>query len=86
MTPDMARDILADAKGVKLIDDVRNDDPKKRYPMPLYTSDQDLVFVGRIREDISAFEPSKSLALWCTGDQIRIGAATNAVKIAQHLI
>lgn len=86
MTPDMARDILADAKGVKLIDDVRNDDPKKRYPMPLYTSDQDLVYVGRIREDISAFEPSKSLALWCTGDQIRIGAATNAVKIAQHLI
>lgn len=81
-----ARDILGKAAGVKLKDDPRNDDVLKRYPMPLRTSDQDLVFVGRIRQDISAENPSSSLSLFCTGDQIRIGAATNTVKIAQLLL
>jgi len=63
---------------VKLIDDVKN----KKYPMPLDTSDQDLIYVGRIRKDISA---ENSLVLWCSGDQIRKGAATNAVQIAEVL-
>lgn len=86
MTREQALEILGKAEGIKVIDDVKNEDPKKRYPMPLYTSDQDLVYVGRIREDISAEDPAKALVLWATGDQIRIGAATNAVKIAQHLL
>ena len=85
MTPTLARELLQNARGVKVIDDPQNSDAKKRYPMPLHTSNQDLVFVGRIREDISADEPNHSLTFWCTGDQIRIGAATNAVKIAELL-
>ena len=51
--------------------------------MPLDTSDQDNIYVGRIREDISA---SNSLTFWCAGDQIRKGAATNAVQIAELLL
>ncbi len=85
MTPDGAREILSCASGVKLIDDLASSEATSRYPMPLYTSNQDLVMVGRIRADISAKDQSSSLTLWCTGDQIRIGAATNAVKIAKLL-
>ena len=51
--------------------------------MPLDTSDQDLIYVGRIRKDISK---ENSLVLWCCGDQIRKGAATNAVQIAEILV
>lgn len=72
-----ARDLLKDAPGVKLVDDPDN----AKYPMPLDTTDQDLVFVGRIRNDMSR-DDGKSLTLWCCGDQIRKGAATNAVQIA----
>ena len=86
LTPEQAKQILTESKGVKLVDDPKNEDVLKRYPMPLRTSDQDLVFVGRIRQDISAENPIKSISLFCTGDQIRIGAATNAVKIAQLLL
>ncbi len=76
-----ARALLANAPGVKLVDDPQN----ARYPMPLDTSDQDLVFVGRVRKDIS--DPSgRSLVFWCCGDQVRKGAATNAVQIAELLI
>ncbi|PPS22434.1 aspartate-semialdehyde dehydrogenase [Brachyspira murdochii] len=79
ITVKKARDLLSKAKGVKVVDD-----PEKfRYPMPLDTSDQDDIFVGRIREDISA---KNSLVLWCAGDQIRKGAATNAVQIAELLL
>ena len=56
------------------------DDPEKLlYPMPLVTSDQDIVFVGRIRRDLVT---DKGITLWCSGDQVRKGAATNAVQIA----
>ena len=51
--------------------------------MPLDTSDQDLVFVGRIRDDLTN---DNGLLLWCCGDQVRKGAATNAVQIAQLLV
>jgi len=78
ITPEKARELLSKAAGVKLIDDVKN----KKYPMPLDTSDQDLIYVGRVRKDISA---ENSLVLWCSGDQIRKGAATNAVQIAEVL-
>ncbi len=74
-----ARKVLEKAPGVKLCDDLS----KKMYPMPLDTSDQDLVFVGRIRPDLT---DDHGLCLWCCGDQIRKGAATNAVQIAELLI
>ena len=76
-----ARELLSNAKGVKLVDDLAN----KKYPMPLDTSGQDLVYVGRIRKDISR-DDGKSLSLWCCGDQIRKGAATNTIQIAELLI
>ena len=76
---EQAREVLSKAPGVKLVDDLS----KKMYPMPLETSDQDLVFVGRIRPDIT---DQCGLALWCCGDQVRKGAATNAVQIAELLV
>lgn len=72
-----ARQLLENADGVKLVDDPQN----QKYPMPLDTTDQDLVYVGRIRKDLSRND-NKSLTLWCCGDQVRKGAATNAVQIA----
>ena len=74
-----AKELIAAAPGCKLVDDLAN----KKYPMPLDTSDQDLVFVGRIRDDLT--DPM-GLNLWCCGDQVRKGAATNAVQIAELLI
>ncbi len=67
------------APGVRLVDDPSNE----IYPMPLDTSDQDLVFVGRIRKDLAL---DNGISLWACGDQIRKGAATNAVQIAELLI
>ena len=74
-----ARQLIAAAPGCRLVDDLAN----KRYPMPLETSDQDLVFVGRIRDDLTS---DNGLNIWCCGDQVRKGAATNAVQIAQLLV
>ena len=74
-----AKELIANAPGCKLVDDLKN----KVYPMPLDTSDQDLVFVGRIRPDLT--DPN-GLCLWCCGDQVRKGAATNCVQIAELLI
>ncbi len=74
-----AREVIANAPGCRLVDDLA----KKEYPMPLETSDQDLVFVGRIRPDLT---DENGLCLWCCGDQVRKGAATNAVQIAELLI
>jgi aspartate-semialdehyde dehydrogenase len=80
ITPEDARRILSKAPGVRVIDDPLNE----RYPMPIETSDQDLVFAGRIRKDLS--NNGNGLVLWVSGDQIRKGAATNAVQIAEELI
>ena len=74
-----ARTALASAPCVQLVDDPNND----VYPMPLATSDQYDVFVGRIRRDLVS---ENGLTLWCCGDQIRKGAATNAIQIAELLI
>ena len=74
-----AREVLKHAPGVKLVDDLAN----KQYPMPLDTSDQDIVFVGRIRPDLT---DENGLCLWCCGDQVRKGAATNAIQIAELLV
>ena len=74
-----ARELIAAAPGCRLVDDL----PSRQYPMPLDTSDQDTVFVGRIREDLTC---DNGLNIWCCGDQVRKGAATNAVQIAQLLL
>ncbi len=74
-----AREIIANAPGCRLVDDYANG----KYPMPLDTSDQDIVFVGRIRPDLTT---ENSLNIWCCGDQVRKGAATNAIQIAELLI
>ena len=74
-----ARELIANAPGCRLVDDLKN----RRYPMPLETSDQDIVFVGRIREDLTS---DNGLNIWCCGDQVRKGAATNAVQIAELVI
>ena len=74
-----ARAAIAAAPGCKLVDDLN----AQQYPMPLDTSGQDLVFVGRIRQDMT---DANSLNLWCCGDQLRKGAATNAVQIAELII
>lgn len=81
-----AREALAAAPGVKLVDDLTADVARDRYPMPLYTSDQDLIWVGRIRRDISNPEQGCGITFWCCGDQIRKGAATNAVQVAELLL
>ena len=73
---EQARSAIARAAGCRLVDDLGN----KRYPMPLDTSDQDLVFVGRIRDDLTS---DNGLNVWCCGDQVRKGAATNTVQIAE---
>ena len=74
-----AREVLAKAPGVKLVDDLKN----KQYPMPLDTSGQDIVIVGRIRPDLT---DENGLCLWCCGDQVRKGAATNCIQIAELLV
>lgn len=74
-----ARAILANAPGCILMDDLENGE----YPMPLTASDQDEVLVGRLRPDLT---DECRISLWCCGDQLRKGAATNAVEIAELLI
>ena len=77
--PDKARDILSTSPGIKLVEDFS----KNYFPMPIDASGKDDVLVGRIRQDIS--HPN-GLELWLCGDQIRKGAALNAVQIAELLI
>jgi len=76
LSPEEIKAALASAAGVKLADDPS----AEIYPMPLDTSDQDLVFAGRIRKD-NIHE--NGIALWVCGDQIRKGAATNAIQIGE---
>ena len=78
-SPDEAREILSQAPGVKLLEDWG----KNYFPMPIEASGRDEVLVGRIRQDIS--HPC-GLELWLCGDQIRKGAALNAVQIAELLV
>jgi len=78
VTPEKARELLQGAPGVQVMDDPE----KMAYPMPLFVSGSDTCFVGRIRKDFSA---PNSLDFWVVGDQLRKGAATNAVQIAEIL-
>jgi aspartate-semialdehyde dehydrogenase len=80
ISPDEVRRVLADAPGVKLVDDRE----RNYFPMPRDASGQDPILVGRIRQDLS--DPSgRSIALFVAGDQLLKGAALNAVQIAEAL-
>ena len=74
-----AREAFATAPGCVLMDEP----DKKIYPMPLFLSGKDEVFVGRIRKDLTN---DNGLSFWCVSDQIRKGAALNAVQIAEYLV
>ena len=78
LTVEQVQNAIANTAGCVLVDNPA----EKKYPMPLDTSDQDLVFVGRIRKDLT---DENSIVLWCCGDQVRKGAATNAIQIAELL-
>lgn len=79
LTPEEATSILVKSPGLVVIDEPSQD----KYPMPLTAADTDEVYVGRIREDFSI---ANGLNIWVVGDQIRKGAATNAIQIAELLI
>jgi len=79
ISPDQARALLAKAPGVALIDEPA----KGRYPMPIVQGGKDNVAVGRVRQDPDSL---KILHLWTVGDNLRKGAATNAVQIAELLV
>jgi len=79
MDADRARELLADAEGVCVVDDPKGED----YPMPSMAAGTDPVWVGRIRNDYSSLN---SLHLWVVADNVRKGAALNAVQIAEILI
>jgi aspartate-semialdehyde dehydrogenase len=81
ITPGQVREILAKSPGVRIVDDPE----ANHFPMPLEASGQDNVLVGRIRQDISR-DDGKGIELFVSGDQIRKGAATNAVQIAEKLV
>ncbi|HBO44614.1 MAG TPA: aspartate-semialdehyde dehydrogenase [Planctomycetaceae bacterium] len=78
ITVDEARELFAATPGIVVMDDLDN----KVYPMPVNCDQRDEVFIGRIREDISS---PNGLAFWCVSDNLRKGAATNAVQIAELL-
>jgi len=79
LTADKARELLSHAPGVQ----VEDDPTSNRYPMPLFVAGQDDCFVGRIREDDSV---ENGLNFWVVGNQLRKGAALNAVQIAEVLV
>jgi aspartate-semialdehyde dehydrogenase len=81
ITPDEVTKLLEDAPGVSLIDDREHN----RFPMPIDATGKDDVFVGRIRQDLSIPE-NRGINLWVSGDQLRKGAALNAIQIAEKLL
>ena len=78
ITAEKARELFNDAPGVEVLDDPASN----TYPMPLFVAGQDTCYVGRIRKDYSA---DNALSFWVVGDQLRKGAATNAIQIAEIL-
>ncbi|MBL7153805.1 MAG: aspartate-semialdehyde dehydrogenase [Phycisphaerae bacterium] len=81
ITPDQVRDLLSTAPGVTVMDDRENN----RFPMPIDASGKDDILVGRIRQDESLPE-NRGINIWVAGDQLRKGAALNAVQIAEKLL
>ena len=88
LTPEQVREALSHAEGVQVMDDPKMvkgtlSNGKYPYPMPLYLSGTDDVYVGRIRKDLAN---ENGITFWCVGDQIRKGAALNAVQIAEKIV
>lgn len=81
ITPDEVRDLLSTAPGVTVMDDRENN----RFPMPIDATDKDDILVGRIRQD-NSIPDNRGINLWVAGDQLRKGAALNAVQIAEKLL
>ena len=81
ITPEQVREILRRSPGITIVDDRE----ANHFPMPLEASGQDNVLVGRIRQDMSR-EDGRGIEMFVSGDQIRKGAATNAVQIAEKLL
>jgi aspartate-semialdehyde dehydrogenase len=81
MTPEQVREVLRRAPGVKIVDDAA----ANHFPMPKEATGQDDVLVGRIRQDISR-DDGRGIDLFVSGDQLRKGAATNAIQIAEKLV
>lgn len=79
ITPDAARELWAAAPGVRLLDDPAND----VYPLAARAAGTDPVYVGRVRADL---DDPNALLFWCVADNLRKGAALNAVQIAEHLL
>ncbi|NBC82350.1 MAG: aspartate-semialdehyde dehydrogenase [Bacteroidetes bacterium] len=79
LTVEEVKEAFKKAKGITVEDDSR----AAKYPMPLYVANQDNVFVGRIRKDLA--NPN-GIAFWCVGDQLRKGAALNAIQIAEYVV
>jgi len=79
VSPERARELFSRFPGLKVWDDPA----EQRYPMPIAVEGQDDCWVGRIREDLSH---PRGLSFWVVGDQLRKGAATNAVQIAELLL
>jgi aspartate-semialdehyde dehydrogenase len=79
LTVEEVRNAMANFEGLTLLDNPA----EKQYPMPLFVSGKDDVFVGRLRKDVAS---KNGITFWCVGDQIKKGAALNAVQIAEWLI
>ena len=83
VTPEAARALWREFPGLEVVDDLKNDSASKRYPMPLDCAGSDTTYVGRIRQDL---DNPNGLAFWVVSDNLRKGAASNAVQIAEELI
>ena len=79
LSVERVREAFANAEGIVLMDEPA----KKHYPMPLYAEGKDPVYVGRIRKDLTT---ERGLSFWCVADQIRKGAALNAIQILELLV
>jgi aspartate-semialdehyde dehydrogenase len=83
VTPAEARALWANAPGLAVLDELGGADPYRAYPMPLFAAGKDTTFVGRIRQDL---DNPNGLNFWIVSDNLRKGAATNAVQIAESLV
>lgn len=83
ITPDQARKILEKAENIKVVDEPMSEQPELRYPTPIDASNQQITYVGRIREDISC---ENGLVMWIVSDNLLKGAALNAVQILESMV
>jgi aspartate-semialdehyde dehydrogenase len=83
VTPNDARALWENAPGIAVLDERGSEDPYRAYPTPLFAAGKDMTFVGRIRQDL---DNPNGLNFWVVSDNLRKGAATNAVQIAESLV